>query len=72
MACFGFGTEIYDDWDGKHCKTCDCSCIKVNTNCPECDGRKHREWRMLKDIKTGEEFEVEEWASREVEDDVDE
>ena len=59
---------IYDDWDGKRCKTCYCRAIKMITKCDECDGRKQRVWRLLKDIKTGEEYEVQDWAPREEDD----
>jgi DnaJ-class molecular chaperone len=65
-------TDTYDDWDGKHCKECDCSCIKLFDTCDECKGRKQRLRRILKDIKTGEEHEVAEWAPRDKDDESEE
>jgi DnaJ-class molecular chaperone len=57
-----FDSAIYDDWDGIRCKTCDKRCKKVLKLCDNCYDQKYRVLRTLKDIKTGEVFEVNEWA----------
>ena len=74
--CGGIGYlcdgEIYDDWDCKRCKTCERKAVKIITMCDECHGRKQRVRRFLKDIKTGEIHQVEEWAPKEEDGDQDE